>query len=166
MSVRCELRKWNGFQTYVYEADVLGRDAYGTWLGLPAPTPYTNPRGPGVWEHNVVTLIPPEDWWMASFYDQRHPKGIELYIDVITPATWTEDGRLQAVDLDLDVVRRFDGDVYLKDSDEFEERRLEMGYPDDVVERARDTANKLLKAVEGREEPFETVGPKWLAELL
>jgi hypothetical protein len=165
MSVRCELRKWNGFQTYVFEADVLGRDEYGTWLGVPAPTPYTKPKGPGVWEHNFVILIPADDWWMASFYDERHPKGIELYIDVIAPAAWTEDGRVEAIDLDLDVVRRFDGQVYLKDSDEFEERRVEMGYPDDVVEHARTTAQSRLAAVEGRHEPFDTVGSRWLDKL-
>lgn len=165
MSVRCELRKWNGFVTYLFETELLGRDEHGTWLGLEAPTPYTKPKGPGVWKHSFVILVPPDDWWMASFYDERHPKGIELYIDVITPAMWTDESLFEAVDLDLDVVRRFDGRVHLKDEDEFEERRVEMAYPDDIIERARSTAASLLKAVEDRQEPFDMVGPKWLAEL-
>lgn len=165
MAVRCELRKWNGFTTYVFEADLLGRDAYGTWLGLEAPTPYTKPKGPGVWEHDFVILLPEDDWWMASFYDERQPKGIELYVDVITPPEWTGESLLKAVDLDLDVVRRFDGKTHLKDEDEFDERRVEMSYPDDVVERARTTAASLLRAVEGHEEPFDDVGPTWLAKL-
>jgi protein associated with RNAse G/E len=41
---------------------------------------------------------------------------------------------ITAVDLDLDVIRRHDGTVFVDDEDEFTEHRELYGYPVDVVE--------------------------------
>ena len=49
-----------------------------------------------------------------------------------TPAEW--DGHmLRAVDLDLDVVRGFNGTVIVDDEDEFAEHQVAYGYPEDVI---------------------------------
>lgn len=159
------MRKWDGYPTYRFEADPLGRDEYGTWLGLPTPTPYKGPKGPGTWKHSSVILVPETEWWIASFNDERDPKGVELYIDVTTASEWVAESLFRTIDLDLDVVRYFDGRLKLKDTDEFEERRVKLGYPDHVVRRAREEAESLMQAVEARQEPFDGVGRRWLEKL-
>jgi hypothetical protein len=164
-TIGCEIGKWDGRTTYRFDADLLGRDEYGTWLGLPAPTSFVGPKGPAEWKHNFVICVPEGEWWFATFNDEGDPKNMELYVDVSTVPVWPSASEFGAVDLDLDVVRFYDGRTELKDADQFEERRVEMGYPDDVVERARSTADALLTAVRERREPFDSVGRAWLGKL-
>lgn len=165
MTVRCELRKWDGFPTYRFEATRLGEDEYGTWLGAPSPTPFVGPKGEGVWLYSFVTLVPADEWWIASFHDEREPKHMELYIDITTRSAWPTADHFTTIDLDLDVVRYRDGHIRLKDSDEFEERRVRLGYPNDVVATARATADRLIEEVTARREPFGRVGADWLARI-
>lgn len=165
MSVRCELRKWNGRQGYTFDAQLLGRDDYGTWLGVPAPTSFVGPQSPGVWEHPFVICVPENTWWIASFYNEGGLFNMETYVDIITSAEWPRKSAFRCIDLDLDVVRYYDGRIELLDEDEFDEHCVEMSYPPDVVARARDTARSMLEAVEARREPFDTVGVSWLTKL-
>ena len=48
------------------------------------------------------------------------------------------------VDLDLDVVLTRDGDLLLDDEDEFDQHRVTLGYPDDLV--AAGTAHRRRAA--------------------
>lgn len=67
------------------------------------------------------------------------------------------------VDLDLDVIRPVDGEVFLDDQDEFVEHQRIMKYPDDVVARAEESARWLMAAVAGRHGPFGGAHEPWLA---
>ena len=69
------------------------------------------------------------------------------------------------VDLDLDVVLHRDGDLLLDDEDEFDEHRVTLGYPADVVALARRTADELMTAAAAGHEPFGPAGSRWLARL-
>ena len=69
------------------------------------------------------------------------------------------------VDLDLDVIRTRDGDLLLDDEDEFDEHRVTLGYPADVVALARRTADELMTAAAVGHEPFGPAGSRWLARL-
>ncbi len=163
--VRCELLKWDGRLNYGFGAELLGRDEHGTWLGVAPHTPFVGPESPGVWNDAFVICVPEADWWIASFYGAGSTLRMEHYIDITTIAEWPDESALSCVDLDLDVARFFDGRIELLDEDEFDEHRVEMDYPDDVVRRARATAQLILEAVESRTEPFDTVGAQWLATL-
>lgn len=163
--IACELRKWDGRKTYRFAADPLGRDEYGTWVGLAPPVHYVGPKGPGVWNYAFVICVPENEWWIATFNDEREPERVEVYVDVTTVPQWPNESELRCVDLDLDVVRYHDGHIELQDEDEFDKHRVDMGYPDDVVKRARETADALLSAVRERREPFDSVGRTWLGKL-
>jgi hypothetical protein len=163
MRIRCALPKWIEHPHYRFETDLLGRDEHGTWLGCLPPTPYTGPKGSGEFVHAFVILVPEDQWWLLSYNDGRSE--IELYVDITTAAVWRDQSTVEAIDLDLDVARFRDGRVELLDEDEFEERRLAFGYPDDVVRQAVDTAHAVLEAVREGREPFGTVGAQWLAKL-
>jgi hypothetical protein len=96
-----------------------------------------------------------------------HP-ALDLYVDVVTPPTWT-DGRATMVDLDFDVIVQ-DGDTRLVDADEFEAHRVLYDYPDDLVEAARAAADDIYTRVHRRTPPFTpaTAAPwrQQLAQLL
>jgi hypothetical protein len=165
MIVDVDLRKWIERPHWRFSAEHLGRDEYGTWLGADVPTPYTGPRGAGVWPHAFVALVPTGEWWVAAWNDEREG-AIEVYVDVTTEPRWLTENHVTAIDLDLDVVRRRDGTVFLDDVDEFEEHQLRYGYPVDMVDKAIATSKVLMEAVESRREPFSRIGPSWLAKLL
>ncbi len=164
--IDCQLLKWDGRPSYRFDAVKMGRDDYGTWLGLPPPTRFVRPKGQGVWHHAFVICVPEGEWWIASFNDERDPESVELYVDMTTPPEWTDGSTVSCVDLDLDVARYFDGRVELLDEDDFERHSAEMDYPDDVVKMATETSQWVLEAVRGRREPFGEVGRDWLAKVL
>lgn len=164
--ISCVLRKWDGRQHYAFEADPLGSDEHGVWLGVPAGTPFEGPEYPGVWSHPFVILAPPDAWWLASFYGPGNPQDMDVYVDITANPSWPSPERFEVIDLDLDVVRFRDGRIELLDEDEFDEHRIAMAYPDPVVRRARETAESLLAAVTARVEPFAGAGTRRLEALL
>lgn len=162
-SVAVEIQKWGGRLSARYEGLAMGEDALGTWVGVPAMTFVRKKDRWGRFREGFVTCVPRDTWWVASFY-RDHPT-IHMYVDVIAPATF-DDGQIRFVDLDLDVVKLHDGTVRVEDEEEFEERRVALGYPEDVVLRARRTAQQLVGAMLTGEEPFATAGDAWLGRLL
>lgn len=161
--VDCDLRKWPDLPHWRFGADLIERDGFGTWLSCLPPTPYTGPRV-GDFEHAFVLLVPPDDWWIASFNDDRVDDAI--YVDIATPATWRTEHHVTAVDLDLDIVRFHDGRVELVDEDEFAEHQVAFGYPDDVIAQARSTADRMFEIVQDDTERFLGAGRERLERLL
>jgi predicted RNA-binding protein associated with RNAse of E/G family len=47
-----------------------------------------------------------------------------LYIDITTVPRWVSGDQVEMVDLDLDVIRRFDGPAEILDEDEFAEHQV------------------------------------------
>ena len=86
------------------------------------------------------------------------------YVDICTPVEITT-GRVEAIDLDLDVVSTWNGDVDVLDEDELVEHIGRFGYPSDVVERVRSEADLVRHRIEVGDEPYATVGARWLARL-
>lgn len=103
-------------------------------------------------------LVPHRGWWAALW--NLIPRKTDVYIDVATEASW-DGGIVSLVDLDLDVIRAVDGTVRLDDEDEFVDHATAMAYPPRVVDRARTAAAELVVMVEGRREPFGSVGETW-----
>jgi len=115
---------------------------------------------------------PPAEWPICrrsttSGHRPRHGdpgSPAEVYVDIATPAVW--DGAiLRSIDLDLDVIRRRDGTVYLDDKDEFAAHQVAYGYPIEVIELAEQAAAEVLTAVRRRDAPFDGTSDHWLAEL-
>jgi protein associated with RNAse G/E len=66
--------------------------------------------------------------------------------------------------MDLDVVRRGDR-VWIDDEDEFEQHRIQLGYPDELVVRCRAAADHVVGLISARTAPFDGRGDDWLARL-
>jgi hypothetical protein len=71
-----------------------------------------------------------------------------------------------AVDLDLDVIERFDGGVFVDDEDEFAEHQVAYGYPDWLVAGAEAESARLVAEVRARAQHFsEPLASQWRDEL-
>jgi uncharacterized protein len=95
--------------------------------------------------HNVL-LVPRDRGMTAMFYTEHPEQTFELYVDITTPPVWDGD-LVTAVDLDLDVIRRFDGSWYVDDEDEFAEHQLSYGYPPEVVAAAESECRRVATEI-------------------
>jgi uncharacterized protein len=153
--------KWGGKKHWTYALERLGEDEWGTWFGARAGILLQRGDEPPVVQpHDFVQLVPAQGWYVACFNDA--PAEMDLYVDVTTEPRITGDV-IEAVDLDLDVLRRAGGEVLLDDEDEFELHRTLYGYPPEIIDGAAASAKWLMSAVRSREEPFGRVGAGWLA---
>jgi aminoglycoside phosphotransferase (APT) family kinase protein len=157
-------RKYDGSLHWHMTTRRLGQDEHGVWLGLPGGGEMRKGSGPAVpLVHGQVLLIPHDAWWTASFNER--PCWTEIYCDITTPPQWLGPNEVTAIDLDLDVIRRFDADTSeLLDADEFAEHQVRYAYPPDVIEQAVRSADWLSRAVLAAE-PFTTVYRRWLSQV-
>lgn len=171
-------RKWDGSPHWQHECLYLGADEFGDWFGQPAGWPSSRPGREILPTEPCVTLVPPSGDY--SFTHNAPPHRTSVYIDVAWDVGFGEDGLPVGIDMDLDVVRRDPpepyvdregvlrqpGDVYVEDRDEWDEHRVAMGYPADLVERLEAVAGDLERRVRAGEPPFD--GPtadRWLQRL-
>ena len=158
------MTKWGGRPHWEYDAVYLGSDQHGDWLGCPRGTHYRRPGLDFVAQFAGVMLVPAGGAaYLAAFNDEHAQAAV--YVDMTTPPAW--DGAvLRSVDLDLDVVRRQDGTVYLDDEDEFAEHQVAYGYPAEVVAMAEQSAASVLAAVQQGAAPYDGTADAWMDALL
>jgi uncharacterized protein len=159
--VRVVYTKYDGSLHWHQTMRHLGEDEHGVWLGAPAGS--TAQRGsepPIAFSEPFACLLPAGQWWTAVF--NGAPARTEIYCDIATPPQWTHPGEVTMVDLDLDVIRRRDGQILLDDEDEFAEHQLRYGYPAEIVSQAERAAAWLLDAVGSGVEPFGSLYQAWL----
>jgi protein associated with RNAse G/E len=149
-----ERRKWPDSPHYSSQGYVLGADGVGVWLGTrPGNEVYRGDKVSHVGAHAVVWCVPHDDWFLAHFL-LGHPE-VDIYVDVAAPATWSDRGA-RMVDLDFDVIVWNDGrPVELVDEDEFEQHRIELAYPPQLVDDARRAASDIFRRVRAVEPPFD-----------
>ena len=166
--VLVEMQKWGGGPHWRYQCLYLGADDHGWWLGIPAGTHMSRPGAVYVNPVPQVCLAPYGAGWLATWHA---PGGeISVYVDMATPALWTPtEGAawvLRAVDLDLDVVRGLDGEVWVDDEEEFAQHRRELGYPAEIVALATSSCERVRGLVQTGAAPFDETTPAlWLARM-
>jgi len=160
--VRIDFRKYPDLKHWQYDLFPLAEDDYGHWLwGPPGTQAQRGDEPPITLEYTNVKLVS-RDWWAAMWSTTGEP---EVYVDICTPALWSE-GRVTMIDLDLDVVRRRSGAVHLLDEDEFAEHQVALAYPPELIEGALAAAERVRAMVIARQEPFGSAGDARLAEVL
>jgi protein associated with RNAse G/E len=160
--VRIVYRKYDGSLHWNMTMTWLGEDEHGVWTGADASVTWRRGDGPPVAVgHPHVLLFPRNTWWTASF--NAEPARTEIYCDISSPVEWPNPREVTMVDLDLDVVRRRDGQVMLLDEDEFAEHQVKYGYPAEVIAASLDAANWLQVALADGTEPFASVYLSYLA---
>ncbi|MDI6910071.1 DUF402 domain-containing protein [Nocardioides sp.] len=165
--VRVVMTKWRDGPHWEFEADYLGRDEHGDWLGILAGTTMARPGATYVAPTDQVGLAPAPGpdaarGWLATFHAVGGP--VRVYVDVTTPPVW--DGPvLRAVDLDLDVVRGNSGRVWVDDEDEFADHRVRLGYPDELARAALSSCDRVRAAIEAAAAPYDGTAEAWLTRL-
>jgi hypothetical protein len=163
--VEVRFTKWGGIPHWRFTLERLGTDRYGLWLAGRTGIPLRRGDEPPIAQpHDFVMLIPAAGDWTACWNADAGSTDIAVYADVTTRPEVGPD-TVRVVDLDLDVVRRFDGAVAVLDEDEFAEHQVRYGYPAEIIEQARATTDRLVAALAANTEPFGAVGSAWLRRL-
>jgi uncharacterized protein len=164
--IRVLTRKWPDGPHWEFEAIRLGVDALGHWVGLPVGTLMRRPGMHLTAVADHVVLIPHESWWVATFYGDDPGRPFDTYVDITTPARWSDDeAEVRAVDLDLDVIKGTTGRVWVDDEDEFAEHQVSLGYSDDMIAAALASCADVLAAVTNGTRPFDGAHLEWIDRL-
>jgi len=159
--VYVDYRKWRSiphWQVYVF---ALGEDDYGRWFFMPKDTPNQRGNELPVTQGPHAMLLPWRGLFTAGF-NTRGP-GVEVYVDIVAQPRFGE-GRLALVDVDLDIIRYWDGRCIVDDRDEFELHTRTLSYPRELVQETEQAAQEVFNLVSKRVEPFGDVGSRWLAK--
>jgi hypothetical protein len=158
------MTKWSDRPHWQFDGVYLGSDEHGDWIAFPAGTLMARPGMEVRPPNDQVGLVPAEGpdngrAWLATFHG---PGGnVQTYVDMTTPPVW-DAGTVHAVDLDLDVVKPLEGEVFVDDQDEFDLHRVEHAYPDEIVALAVGTRDRVLAAVRDGRPPFDGSHQRWL----
>lgn len=167
--VQVRFRKFDGTPHWRNDSVLLGSDAFGAWIGAGPGTVFTRPGVSVLCPTWWTCLLSPRGFALTRYAEpSRGIDDIEIYIDLTTVPVWsavdTDRLLMEAVDLDLDVVRRFgQADPWLDDAEEFAEHQVAMGYPPDLIAATERTAAEVLAEVTARLEPFAAVSSAWVA---
>lgn len=161
-------RKWDGSPHWVHDCVYLGHDRWGDWFGQPVGWKSLRPGASFIAEAPNVTLMPPSGDY-AMTVNRDHPYAMRIYIDIAWDLTWSDSRELvpTGIDMDLDVVR-VDGPrgIWIDDRDEWEEHRVQYGYPLEIVDRLESLAVDLEQRVTARDAPFDDpTADEWLDRL-
>ncbi|MBN9185002.1 DUF402 domain-containing protein [Microbacterium sp.] len=156
-------RKWDGGPHWVHECVYLGSDEWGDWVGQRAGWRSARPGRDLLASAPNVTLMPPTGDYALTV--NRPPASYAVYIDLAWDVRW-RDGEPTGVDMDLDVVRSREGRLWIDDRDEWDEHRVQYGYPLDIVEKLETLAIDLERRVAASAAPFDdATAAHWFARL-
>ncbi len=148
-----------------FEGAVLGEDEWGTWVAAPAGTRHWKGEGEVRFAEGRAVLMAPHEGWWHLHYNGDERVNYRLFIDICTPPE-VSDGRIEMVDLDLDVGLTQAGEVVIEDEDEFAVHQVELGYSAEMILRAREATDHIADMLRRREEPFFDVAETWLARVV
>ena len=168
--VHVDYRKWDGTPHWQSHGTFLGVDEHGCWVGFPQGTHFERPGAAFDIGRDSVSLFPDAGYTPAFNRPTDRSEQVVVYVDITTPPVWSrtaDGGRLVTmIDLDLDVVQRANGFIYVDDEDEFAEHGRQFGYPTDVVQRAEREARVIFEALREGRAPVADTGWNWMRKLV
>lgn len=158
-------RKYDGGAHWVVPGRHLGSDEHGHWIFQGTGEFISRPGAGFYTESDAILLVPHTGDWVATFYDDAHPAGVELYIDLAIGHGWRRIRpkvvEFHMIDMDLDVVRTKSRGIYVDDEDEFAEHRVIFGYPEELCTRLEAATAQLSDAVAAGHAPFDGRDAAW-----
>lgn len=148
-----------------FEAHWLGEDDWGDWIAVPAGS--TRWKGEEPFRptpSNAVFCAPRDEWWHLH-YNGADGHTYSHFVDIVTPPVWVSENRYEMIDLDLDVAVYQDETVEVQDEDEFEVHQVQYGYTAEMIRRATEETQRIVRELEARREPFFDVAETWLSTL-
>ncbi len=148
--------KFNGTLHHSYEGQLLDNVGSMVRVKVPSGTPVYEAKYDD-WSNSEDTAIEIyfTDRWYNVWHLQEHTTYPNLwYANVAMPAKF-DGATLHWVDLDIDVRCYLDGSLKVLDEDEFEQNRVEMGYPSEIVEHALAARDEVLRLGKDGLFPFD-----------
>jgi uncharacterized protein len=161
--VHVEFSKWGDLAHWHLDMQRIGSDEYGCWLGAARGSQMTRPGTTVDFTYASVALVPKDEPWMAFFNEPETSARVGVYVDITTTPEWSED-TVRVIDLDLDVVRTWNGEIKVLDEDEFADHQIRFGYPPEIISLAERSCADVLEALRVGAEPFSHRGAEWLAQ--
>ncbi|MFJ4166547.1 hypothetical protein ACIPY5_13420 [Microbacterium sp. NPDC089698] len=177
-------RKWDGSPHWRHECVYLGADEWGDWVGQPGGWGSARPGRTFTAHGPNVTLVAPSGDY-ALTVNRDHPEGMRIYIDLAwdlraakpadepaadvarLPQSEGVPVLFTGIDMDLDVVR-IEGErgTWIDDEDEWDEHRVQYGYPAEVQRHLEALAADLEQRVRAQLPPFDdATADEWLDRL-
>jgi len=166
-TVQVIFTKFGGGQHWESVGALLGTDECGTWVGGARGRRLSRPGYDLVIPYATVMVAPVGAGYVASFNERLAGPALascSTYVDITTVPQWRDDV-VTMVDLDLDVVRRWDGDVSVHDEDEFAEHQIALNYPPELVVAAERSCMEVVAALRAGRPPFDGRAAAWLERL-
>ena len=161
-------RKYDGGAHWVVPGRYLGADRHGHWVFQGAHEFISRPGAALYTESDAVLLIPHTGEWVATFYDDAHPNGVELYIDLAIDLAWRRIRpsvvEFHMIDMDLDVIRTKSRGLFIDDEDEFAAHSVKFSYPEGLRTRMLAACRDLTGAVAAGNAPFDGREAAWFTQ--
>ncbi|WP_314326344.1 DUF402 domain-containing protein [Paenarthrobacter ilicis] len=155
-------RKWDGTAHWVVPGRYLGEDIHGWWIFQGAGAFCSRPGAAFYTASDAILLVPRTGEYVATFYDDTYPGDFRIYVDLATAHSWKpikpDVTEFHMIDMDLDVIRSTARGVFVDDEDEFDDHRVTMSYPPELVDVLRAECAGLVEAVENMKPPFDVKG--------
>lgn len=149
--------------TSTWQAELLEETEHGLWLFTPPRAPVHNVKDGEEWhsvmgqgtEPGFLWLMPRDQWWFGAWWTR--PDRDQLAVDACTVPTLI-DGVWTWIDLELDVVRDGNGNVWVEDEDEFADAIAGGHIPPAEQTAARAVTDDIVRQLTGRTDPFGDEG--------
>ncbi|MCO6510781.1 MAG: DUF402 domain-containing protein [Aridibacter famidurans] len=111
-----------------------------------------------------------EYYWLDRWYSVfrfHEPEGAfrNFYCNINQPPVLSDEGELDYVDLDMDILVAGDHSYEILDREEFRENSLKYRYPELTVLNALDALQELVHLIDEREFPFDSTVPMDISAL-
>ena len=147
-------RKYDGTLRETYTGRLLEQVGPMIRLQVSAGTPiYRGTDRPAVSADNGIEIYFTDRWYNVWHFLEHGINKYLWYSNIATPAKF--DGTtLQWIDLDIDVCCHMDGSIQSLDFDEFQENRLKMVCPENLVEQALAAHDEVIQLAKTGAFPF------------
>lgn len=161
-------RKFNGKAHWVVPGRYLGTDEHGIWIFQGTHEFISRPGAALYTESDAVLLVPHTGEYVATFYDDAHPAGVRMYVDLAHDFAWNRIRpgifEFHMIDMDLDVISTRARGVFVDDEDEFAEHQVQMDYPRTLIETIEAECRRIFAAVNTAAAPFDGTDIAWFAK--
>lgn len=154
-SVTVKVYKYNGKLHYEWEANILeAREEYILLKGNPGRTLVHHSRKKSfIYTNYSIEFFPLNDFYTVNIDIEKD--GTCTYYCNICLLPHYQSPNLTFIDLDLDYIRNKSGKWQVVDEIDFEKNRIEMYYPEELVEKAKNALEDLKIKIELSSFPFD-----------
>lgn len=159
-------RKFDGTPHWTHYGFLLGSDEFGVWVGCPEDVELIKPGSKYVWPSWWVMCFPRDRGFVLTANPRPLPKvSTHTYVDVTSVPSWHQTCQgleVRMVDYDLDIIRRFSGEVKLIDQEDFARHQVSMKYPKELISECLAGSRRVLTEVESEVSPFDETSRAWV----